>query len=1325
MRTPPAEDTETATAAGLNPLDAAGFLSFSTMSWMTPVMWSMSRKQLDPSTLSGSPLEGADVNGDRLQQLWEQEVCAVGLQKASLIRVLLRFQGNRLLLVVAIAVVFIVALFVSSGIMVNEILLYIHKPESFSVWGGLGLCLGLAFMDFIRISSLGLCWAIGIRTGIRMKTGFCMLGFRKIITLRTHSEVSVGQMVNILTSDSYKLLDAVFWFPTLLPCPLLLIACAVYSCHILDYTALIGFFIFIVFIVLQLLSARLINRFQTLAGDITDIRVRSIDEILSCIKLIKMYAWEESFRRRVTDIRTLERNMLEKAALIQNLSSTISPLVPIIAIMVTYMVHTWLGLPLSTSTAFPFVTLLNSVRYILSVLPSCVGYLAEAAVSVKRLKRLLLTENTEPYIIHGTGSPSAVVVMENATLSWTKPTPHLVTEDRDNLVSEDRAAEGTPVLRNVSFTLHKGKLLAVCGAVGNGKTSLICSLLEQLNLQQGSVSVQGSMAYAAQQAWIFYGTLQDNILMGEPLDHSRYKRVLSCCCLEEDLNILPHGDQTLLGEEGVNLSGGQKQRVSLARAVYSDRDIFLLDDPLSAVDAHVGKHIFEQCIKGELQGKSIILVTHQLQYLEFCDEVLVLKDGAVQETGSHVELMKAGRHYADIITNHVAMEPDVIERVAMELNSGAPKPLRQSLEAPLKEEVNGHLNGGIINPAFNMSDETTDAFKPFNMSDETTDAFKPSEQKNEATLITWKTLQQYCHAAGGLCVSIFVVLCFVVLTANGTLGYWGLSYVLEQGHGTANVTSSERDDVSLNPDLPFYRLVAVVMMSSLLLVFIVKCVFFVRVSLNAASTLHNNLLSNILARPMSFFDSIPTGRILNCFSSCQSEVDAAVPFHVNVQLMFSLLAVCSLLVSAATFPYMVLPAGGLLLLLVLVFSLFLRNICTLKKMEDVSRSPCISLCTSIVRGLGSIHAYGKTHTYTERFKVLSDTNSTHLLLFNFGLYWLSHVMGCLCVVMTLIVSLLVVFVSNDVCSPPMKALSLNFILQLSANFQYLLLSMISVEARFISVERLLEYITGSEELEGGQREVKPVPEDWPQTGVITFLDYKMRYRQNLPFVLNGLHLHIRAGEKIGIVGRTGSGKSSLAVALFRLVEPAAGSVLIDGVDITSISLSNLRNKLSIIPQDPILFTGTIRSNLDPVNRHSDEEIWAALEKTYMKDAIWGLEGKLQAELVDNGGNFSLGQKQLISLSRALLRDSKIILLDEATASIDAETDSLIQITIREAFRDSTVLTIAHRIHTVLQADRILVLNQGQVVEFDHPDVLKQRPDSLFASLLSASNTVAS
>ncbi|XP_065808672.1 ATP-binding cassette sub-family C member 12-like [Labrus bergylta] len=1033
---------------------------------------------------------------------------------------------------------------------------------------------------------------------------------------------------------------------------------------------------------------------------ITAGRVRTVNELLIYIKLIKMYVWERAFSSRITDIRTSERRMLEKAALIQNLSVTISPLAPIIAVMCTFVVHTWLGLPIDTSTAYPVLTIFNCMRFILAMLPAAVNLLAEAAVSVKRLKKLLLIENPEPYILKKTENRSAAIIMEKATLSWTTPLHPADTEDRDDLVSKTRHTEVLPALRNVSFTLQKGRLLGVCGNVGSGKTSLICSLLEQMHLQQGSVSVDGSIAYLSRQAWIFYGTVQDNILMGEPLDRSRYNRVISSCSLEADLRILPHGDQTMLGEQGVNLSEGQKQRISLARAVYSNRDVYLLDDPLSSFDAHVGKQIFEECIIKQLKGKSILLVTHQLQYMELCDEVLVLKDGTVLEAGGHLDLMRAEGHYAELITKHLREQP-----------------LREEKKKK-KVELNEPINGGINNPAFHMSDENTGTPSTFCTSAD--QLMDPENSRN--SLVTWRTFQEYCRAAGGYCVSLFILLIFILLMTNTAMCYWWLSFWLRHGHGSANVSSAERGNLSLNPDLSFYQLWFGVMIAVLLTVCMIKCFCYIKVTLHASTSLHNSLLEKVISSPMSFFDTTPTSRILSCFSRCQDEIDSLMPHHLNVLLSLCMITVCICIINSIIFPIMVLPVFILVTVLSLLLWMFRGNIIQLKMTESISRSPCVSLCTSIAQGLSTIQSYHKTHNFTKRLKKLLDANANHLLLFHYGMRWLAFLADSLCAVMTLPVALLVVFVSNDVSSPPVKALALCFIIQLTTNSQTMIQSLLEVEIRFLSVERQLEYIQGCESETSGQLHVDQASEDWPQHGAITFLDYKMRYRKNSPVVLNELQLHIRAGEKLGIVGRAGSGKSSLAVALFRLVEPTGGRILIDGVDITSIRLSDLRSKLSIIPQEPVLFTGTVRYNLDPFSSYSDEEIWAALEKTYMKDTISKLDKKLQTELTDNGGKLSVGQRQLMCLSRALLRDSKIVLLDQATASVDAATDTQIQITISEAFRCCTVLTFTHRINTVLQADRILVLDHGEVVEFDHPDVLRQKPESLFSHLLSAANT---
>uniref|UniRef100_A0A674DT44 ATP binding cassette subfamily C member 12 n=1 Tax=Salmo trutta TaxID=8032 RepID=A0A674DT44_SALTR len=1039
-------------------MDDAGFFSFTSFAWMTPMMWSLFRNRLDKSSLSLSSHDGADTNGKRFERLWEEEVAKVGLEKASLGGVFMRFQRTRLL------VAFL-------AVLVYEILNYAEAPGTSTLVHGVGLCVALFISEFSKAFFASLLWAVNLRTAIRVKSSFSIIAFQKIISLRSISNISVGEMINVLTSDGYRMFEAVLFGTFLLCIPVLLTVCIIYACYILGYTALVGVSVYLVFIPIQFTMARLIQRFRRKAVSVTDTRVRTMNEVLTCIKLIKMYAWETSFEKKITDIRKKEKQLLEKAGYTQSINSSITTIIPTLATILTFVVHTLLGLPLGSSEAFTIIAIFNSMRFSLGLLPFSVKAIAEGQVSLARLK---------------------------------------------------------------------GNLLGICGNVGSGKTSLISSILEQMHLQHGSVTADGAFAYVSQQAWIFHGTVQDNILMGEPFNQT------SACSLIPDLAILPYGDQTEIGERGLNLSGGQKQRVSLARAVYSNKDIILLDDPLSAVDAHVGKHIFEECIKKTLKGKSIILVTHQLQ------------------VGSN-----------------------------------------------------------------------------------------------------WYILLS------------LIMIAFICLVGTTAFSNWWLSYWLEQGSGVS----------------------------------LLKLLFLM-------------MFSNILNSPMSFFDTTPTGRMVNRFSKDQDEVDTMLPFNMENFLQFCLMVTYTIVTISAVFPPLLIAITLLGAIFTLILYIFQRSIREMKRMENVSRSPWISLTTSTIQGLGTIHAYDKREQYIQQFKEMSDNNSNHFLLFNCGTRWLSFWLDFLSASVTLMVALFVVLSSPDIISPAMKGLALSYTIQLTGMLQYVVRLSTELEAKFLSVERLQEYIEGC--VSEAPRRVKDalIPEGWPHKGAISFKDYTMRYRANTPIVLDGLQLNIQPREKLGIVGRTGSGKSSLGVALFRLVEPAAGTIIIDGVDTSAIGLEDLRSKLSVIPQDPVLFIGTVRYNLDPFNSYSDEDIWSALEKTYMKHTISSLPEKLQSEVVENGENFSVGERQLMCMARALLRNSKIILLDEATASIDSETDSLIQHTIRDVFQDCTMLTIAHRINTVLESDRILVMDAGKAVEFDSPEVLMQRPDSQFAALLAAANTVS-
>ncbi|XP_048086707.1 ATP-binding cassette sub-family C member 12-like isoform X1 [Alosa alosa] len=1323
--------------SGSHPLDNAGFFSFASFSWMTPVMWRILRNRLDQSSLIISPHDGARTNGDRLEHLWQEEVSRVGLKKASLGRVMLRFQRTRLILSVLSSFLLTVVLFLGPAVLVYEILSYVDTPGQYSLSYGLGMCFALFSSEVCRTFLYSLTWAISLRTATRVKGAFSMLAFRKIINLRIITGVSVGQIINVLTVDSYRMFEAVVYGSYMLSGVLLaLLLCISYSCYILGYTALIGISVYLGFIPIQFCAAKVINVFRRRAVVVTDSRVRTMNEVLTCIKLIKMYAWEESFEKKITEIRMNERSLLQKAGYVQSMNTANTAIVPTLATILTFIVHTLLGLPLDPSTAFTIMAVFNTMNFYLAFMPYFTKCLAEGIVSLSRLKKLLLLQNPESYLTQKKGL-GAALMMENASFCWKSPD-----SSPENTNNETHTSENKLTLRNISFTLPKGNLLGVCGNVGSGKTSLISSVLEQMHLLKGSVIADGTFAYVSQQAWIFHGSVRDNILMGQPFNQQRYNDVINVCSLKPDLAILYYGDETEIGERGLNLSGGQKQRISLARAVYSNRDIYLLDDPLSAVDAHVGKHIFEECVKKALKGKSVILVTHQLQYLEFCDDVMLLENGEIKEAGTHTSLMKAQGRYAQLINNFQ------LEQTHEE--SKEPPADLQQIEVP-ELTADKHENNGVINPEIQqlikqeVTQEGSVTWRTYHQyckaagaalgavasTNPTTDPLltywehRPNYRPSSHLLGAQTQLQTLFSPTGSYILLFFMMLSFVLLVGTTAFSNMWLSYWLEQGSGScANSTleGASAGDISLNPDLHFYHMVYGLSVVAMIMFSLIKGYSFTKVTVHASSKLHDTMFHKILFSPMSFFDTTPTGRMVNRFSKDQDELDTALPINMDSLLQCYLMITFTLIIISAAFSYMLTVLAVLGPVFALIFYMSQQSIRKLKRLENVSRSPWISLTTSVIQGLSTIHAYDKREQYIEQFEHMVDTNSNHFLLFQCGMRWLYFRLSLMSSSVILAVALFVVL-SPDTISPSLKGLALTYTIELTVLLFYMVTLSSEVEARFTSVERQMEYITGC--VSEAPRLVKGVhiPERWPQQGSITFKDYSMRYRDNTPIVLNSLRFTVKPKEKLGIVGRTGSGKSSLGVALFRLSEPAGGTMLIDDVNTSSIGLQDLRSQLSVIPQDPVLFIGTVRYNLDPFDKYSDEEIWQAVEKTYMKHTISQLPEGLEAPVVENGENFSVGERQLLCMARALLRNSRIILLDEATASIDSETDSLVQQTIREAFRDCTVLTIAHRINTVLQSDRILVMDNGQVAELDPPEVLLQRPDSLFSSLLAAANQV--
>lgn len=877
----------------------------------------------------------------------------------------------------------------------------------------------------------------------------------------------------------------------------------------------------------------------------------------------------------------------------------------------------------------------------------------------------------------------------------------------------------------INIRIRQGHLAAIVGPVGSGKSSLLAALIGELKCARGEVIFGGTVAYCPQQAWIQNATVQENILFGSPLDEARYEAVLEACALKPDLAMLPDGDGTEIGEKGVNLSGGQKQRISLARAAYSHAQIVLLDDPLSAVDAHVGRHLLEHCLGELMRGRTRLLVTHQLYTLPKVDHVILMEAGRIIEQGPYEQLMGNGNDFARLMNTYGGGNGSVHSRTPSSADDDADG-ARGPLEKPPVESQRGSGENPVeatgtdkLNPALNGMIRTT-AKAPLHTQSQSQPPSNPAVtkeasrdpikgQKTTASeervtgAVQWSVYRDYGLAAGGLAFGLLGI---------GSIVAWNITRILTD-YWIAMRTSA---DPWLNVTPGIFQLVY-------LGLGLVQGVFaaasglaFAWGGVRAARQLHNRAAQRALHAPVSYFDTNPTGRIINRFSKDQDTLDNLVPESLrSFSHTFGLTAFTYVTMVLFNF-YFVFPLLGLLALYYGVQRYYRMTSRELKRIEALTRSPLFAQFGETLTGLPTVRAFGQQARFIRRNELLMDSTNRASFVQTALQRWLGIRLES--------VGNLIILTAAVCCylfrlPPALTGLTISYALSVTSTMNWCIRQFTDLETQIISSERLGHYANHlpQERVIAETAASSVAASSWPLDGSIEMRNLCMRYRPDLPPVLTGVTLKIHTGERIGIVGRTGAGKSSILQALFRMTEADAGSIIISGLDISTLSLAQLRRAISIIPQDPVIFAGSVRWNLDPAEEHTDQQLWTALERAHLRDSIMALGEGLNSTIQEGGENLSVGQRQLLCLARALLRRNRILVLDEATANIDLATDALIQRAIRTDFGGCTILTIAHRISTVVDYDRILVLEQGRVVEFDTPRALLACPEGHFAALV--------
>ncbi|KAK8032301.1 ATP-dependent bile acid permease [Apiospora arundinis] len=1190
-------------------------------------------------------------------------------------------------------------------------------------------------------------------------------------------QANLGTIINLMSVDSFKISEVTSYLHFLLAsAPSQLIMSVILLWQVMGLSAIPGLVIMVFLLPVNILLAKGFQYTQKKIMTATDKRIHTTNEVLQNIRIIKYFAWEQRFGEIVDQKRRAELKALRNRYMIWALAVAIWNTVPVLITFCSFLVYTKIEKkPLYPSVAFTAMSLFMLLRVPLDQLGDMIAHVQEAQVSIDRVEEFLLEDETEKYQqlseenVDDQGN--RVIGFRDATFIW---------GSKDAV-----AADGSMAFRLMDLTsdFKIGQLNVIAGPTGSGKTSMLMALLGEMTLMKGQVYLPGgrsredvrvdpetglaeTCAYVAQSAWLVNANIKENILFSAPYDEKRYRDVIVACALERDLEILDNGDETLVGEKGITLSGGQKQRISLARAVYSNSRHLLLDDCLSAVDSHTAQWIFTNCIRGPLMhDRTCILVTHNITLCVPSSEyVVVLENGRVSAQGPPADVIASGALGEDIQNRsrpgsaHASRIPS---RVPSSVGEGSGETL---IDGAPERDTNGK-------PKDKKEKKKQDAM----------------EETKATGAVKWPVVKLYLNAMGSWWFWVLTIVVFGGQQLSGVaqnlwIKQWAEQYTTEAesiNTFTVGVTSQNSvghfaapnafstvanhvqsgaffspaqysatnapDEVNVNYYLIGLALIGV----AGAVLALVRDLWLFFGSLTASWKLHNRLMGSVARAKFKFFDVTPLGQIMNRFSKDLEAIDQEVaPVAIGVMSCVLGILVTIALIGFYTPGFLV--AGAFITSAYVFVGLFyLRASRDLKRLESVNRSPLFQQFGETLSGVTTIRAYGDERRFIRENLTKINTQARPFIYLWAANRWLAFRTDVLGDLVAFFAGVFVILSLGKI-EAGAAGISLSYAITFSENMLWLVRLYAMNEQNMNSVERVKEYLDVEQEAEPINEKNRP-PQNWPAHGSVEFISYSTRYRSDLDPVLRKVTFKINPLEKVGVVGRTGAGKSSLTLALFRALEAEEGKILLDDIDIGMIGLKDLREAITIVPQDPTLFTGTIRTNLDPFDLYTDEEIFNALRRVQLispnetpvtsvttvalasepaaADQANGTPPSptatnknlfldLSSAVSESGSNLSQGQRQLLCLARAMLKNPKLLIMDEATASIDYATDAKIQGTIRQL--ESTTITIAHRLATIVDYDKVLVLDHGELVEYGDPYELLKKDGGSFRAMCETS-----